>query len=164
MNLLASCREIRQRVRNKKNQKWDGTVVCSTVTIRPSSDIMYTEHKHREELCIPHCLQPLNMSFLTQPETTMLSITSSPRLFSAPLAEESNKVTEMGGNIARIHQKNIYQKKYKTLSGRFEGKSPFERPRYSKAVAYPGICFGGGFNNFSWRQRTENGDLGAAVP
>jgi len=30
-------------------------------------------------------------------------------------------------------------------------------------VAYPGIFFGG-FNKFSWGQRTENGDLGAVAP
>ena len=31
-------------------------------------------------------------------------------------------------------------------------------------VAYPGILFRRRFNKFSWRQRTENGNLGAVAP
>jgi hypothetical protein len=110
MNLLASCRrEVRQRVR-KKNKIWDWKVVSSTVTIRPS-DILYTEHKYHEELSIPQCLSHWIWTFWTQPETTFLSRTASGRVLSAPLIQESNKVTEMGGIMTCMHPKNAYKKK-----------------------------------------------------
>jgi len=48
----------------EKIQNWDRTVVSSTITIRPSSDVLYTEHKYHKELCIPQRLQSPNLSIL----------------------------------------------------------------------------------------------------